>query len=99
MRAMTRTSVSLIVSWHASRLLESHGAVERELDLVRLVDQEREVLSQHEPGRSLAALFSLRTRKAVHEVLAADDRQLHADVLLRIAHERLRLAAVRDDVG
>src|SRR5262245_173416 len=79
--------------------VEAHRTAEGLPDLLRLAGQEGEVLSLNEPWRALAPFVAVRSGVTADEVLPADDRQPHAEVLRRIADHRLGLAAAGHELG
>src|SRR5207247_9377793 len=68
-------------------------------DVFGLSGEEREVLAEQKAGRALAGSLGFHPGGAVHEEIAADDRQPHAAVLRRITHHALGLAAAHPDRG
>ena len=68
-------------------------------NLVRLAHLKDEVFAEGEPTCPARSLTSVSAGIPVDEILASDDRQPHAEVLVRISDQRLGLAAAGHGVA
>src|SRR5262249_58357426 len=103
--AIPRTRLAMIAPLARRRtgvdagLGQAHRAPIRGADFLGLTHQERKLAAERQPRRPLARRLALDLRRAVDEEVAADDRQPHDAILLRIADHRLRLLAAHHALG
>src|SRR5262245_41116638 len=71
---------------------QAHRLLVRGAHLGGLTGEEGKARARRQARRALARRLLLHARRAIDEVLAPDDRQAHAAVLLGIADQRLRRA-------